>query len=234
MTSKFNNNGKGLEDKLSLSGSDENESQMFKELFQPTNKQGISGVSVSVTSKEGKTLNQNRSKKDLKNKFQSSSATYYNQDLEQEPAIVQNIKTHVATQDENDKENKKTKVYKLSGNIETLKKKSAGTVQYSDLIEDEEEVDDIINQHLMEEEQSKSRKNGKKKAKKGNAAKKKKEDGEIGEEIEEDLFAYKKRDAGSGGGKKTNADLQVDKDKDSEEEASDDTDDDDIYAETGD
>lgn len=127
-----------LEDKFSLSGSDENESQMFKELFQPSNKQGIGGVSVSVTSRDGKSLSQNRSKKDLKNKFQSSSATYYNQDLEHEPAIQQNIKTVITTQDENDKENKKTKVYKLSGNIDQLKKKSAGTVQYSDLIEDEE------------------------------------------------------------------------------------------------
>lgn len=184
-----------LEDKFSLSGSDENESQMFKELFQPSNKQGISGVSVSVTSRDGKSLSQNRSKKDLKNKFQSSSATYYNQDLEHEPAIQQNIKTVITTQDENDKENKKTKVYKLSGNIDQLKKKSAGTVQYSDLIEDEEQVDDIINQHLMEEEQSnKSKPAAKKKTKK--STKKKKEGEQDGEddEIEEDLFSYKKRE----------------------------------------
>ena len=115
MTSKFNNNGKGLEDKLSLSGSDENESQMFKELFQPTNKQGISGVSVSVTSKEGKTLNQNRSKKDLKNKFQSSSSAVEFDDKENknnsidESEVEEIIKQHLAEEEGGKKKKKKDK-----------------------------------------------------------------------------------------------------------------------------
>ena len=81
------------------------------------------------------------------------------------------------------------KVYKLSGNIDALKKKSAGTVQYSDLIEDEEDVDEIIKQHLMEEEQKGT------KGKKKRVSKKK--EPEVDEpETEEDLFTYKRRDTG--------------------------------------
>jgi len=33
-----------------------------------------------------------------------------------------------------------------------MKKKSASTVQYSDLIEDDADVDEIIKSHMMEEE----------------------------------------------------------------------------------
>lgn len=76
-----------IEDNLNNSGG---ESSMFKELFTTANK-GIAGISfeqnADLPSADEKALNKQRSKKDLKNKFQSSSTTVEFDDKENKNTI---------------------------------------------------------------------------------------------------------------------------------------------------
>ena len=101
-------------------------------------------------------MNKQRSKKDLKNKFQSSAVAMYNDTAASvndasKSEVSDLIQQHFKSQsDDHDKEN--------------IKKSSS-----TDPMIDDSEVDEIIKQHLMEEEKSqnsKPRKAIKKKAKK--------------------------------------------------------------------
>ena len=117
------------------------ESQMFKELFQTGNSssKGIGGIS-SVTAEADKELGKSTSKTDLKkNKFSSSSST---------------VDENQAVEDLIDDTLPSSKKYQVAAaNAKTLlKKKSSGTMQYSDFIADGNGAEEIINQHLAEEE----------------------------------------------------------------------------------
>lgn len=99
-------------------------------------------------------MNKNRSKKELKNKFQSSSAPYEgNDDADQEQEIAMHIKP---SQDQEDKENKakESKVQKAN-KTENKHNKKKSTQKNDDDDSDDEDVDEIIKQHLMEEQEKK-------------------------------------------------------------------------------
>lgn len=152
---------------------------MFKELFQTDNssqakdKPSIGQVRVEISSKRSdSSLAKTSSKNDLhsgKNKFQSSGVAF-----ETEEADLDCIEDEVSSEN---KENLQR--YKLGSNLEAVfKKKTAGTLQFSDFItanqNGELTADDIINQHLQEEEaQNKANKDKTRKKKNGSAAKSK-------------------------------------------------------------
>ena len=99
----------------SLSGS-AGESSMFKELFTTANK-GIAGMSFEQNADlpDEKSLNKQRSKKDLKNKFQSSSSAVEFDDKENknnsidESEVEEIIKQHLAEEEGGKKKKKKDK-----------------------------------------------------------------------------------------------------------------------------
>ena len=121
-------------------------------------------------------LNKNRSKKDLKNKFKSSSAIYNNGIKTGEPEdeddmiakldtsdtkhISDIIQRHIQKEEEDLKDKSggsKSQCYPMPPDLDNMKQI------------DDNEIDEIIKQHLIEEEQTSSKK---KKGKKGKAKKK--------------------------------------------------------------
>lgn len=173
-------------------------------------------------------MNKNRSKKELKNKFQSSSAPYEgNEDADQEQEIAMHIKP--PSQDQEDKENKaKDSKVQKANKTESKHSKKKSTQKNGDDVSDDEDVDEIIKQHLMEEQEKKIVTKGNKgKSKKSNKNEKKVKNGS--KEAEEDLFKFSKRNQ-KGEKIDINKDLVV-AGKDSEEIESDEegTDEDEIY-----
>ena len=178
-------------------------------------------------------MNKNRSKKELKNKFQSSSAPYEgNDDADQEQEIAMHIKQ--PSQDQEDKENKtKESKAQKANKTESKHSKKKSTQKNGDDVSDDEDVDEIIKQHLMEEQEKKIVTKGNKgKSKKSNKNEKKGKNG-AKEAEEEDLFKFSKRNQK---GEKIDMHADINKDlvlagKDSEEIESDEegTDEDEMY-----
>ena len=130
-------------------------------------------------------LSKNRSKKDLKNKFKSSSAIYNDGVKASEPEdeddikgdadtknISEIIQRHIQKEEaEKERAEKGQPAYPLptglAGNLDSIKNgKSAYQI-------DDSEIDEIIKQHLIEEEQSVAKEKLKIKKKKSKGAKKK-------------------------------------------------------------
>ena len=92
--------------------------------------------------------------------------------------------------DPENKENQKNK-YHISNNADQhLKRKSAGTMQYSDFIENEDEVDEIIKQHLLEEESSLKKPKKKDSGEIEDETEKKQLEDEIEVDIDKDDYDY--------------------------------------------
>ena len=129
-----------MEDNLSGSG---NESSMFKELFTTANKsKGIAGMTFETKEEEvdDKQLNKQRSKKDLKNKFQSSAAAVDFDDKENkgnsidESEVEEIIKQHLMEEEGTKKKKKKKEKAKPE-----VADDDSGTDDDSDQMDDETE-----------------------------------------------------------------------------------------------